>query len=114
MDNTYTRWRSQVRRTRAGRLAFKVAAALLGGFFVVLGLVAIVLPGPLTIPPVLLGVWIWSTEFVWAERLRDRAMDSARDAWETAKKNPVRSAVIAGVGILMAIAGVVYVTLKVL
>ena len=27
-----------------------------------------VLPGPLTIPPVLLGLWIWSTEFEWAHR----------------------------------------------
>ena len=114
MDNAFTRWRASVRRTKTGRLAFKIAAAVLGGFFVILGMVAIVLPGPLTIPPILLGVWIWSTEFAWAERLRVRAMASARDAWETAQKNPIRSAVIAGIGILMAIAGVVYLTLKVL
>jgi len=95
-------------------LAFKFGAAVLGGFFVLLGLVAIVLPGPLTIPPILLGVWIWSTEFVWAEKLRDRAMASARDAWESAKKRPIRSAVIAGIGILMAIVGVVYLTVNIL
>jgi hypothetical protein len=38
-------------------------------------------------------VWIWSSEFAWAERLFDRARAAARDAWAQTKRRPVLSAV---------------------
>jgi len=66
-------WRDRVRRTPGGRQALRVAVFLLGLFFVLLGLALAALPGPLTIPPILLGVWIWSSEFAWADRLLERA-----------------------------------------
>ena len=86
----------------------KSAAALLlqglvftaGLAFVVLGLVLIVAPGPLTIPPILLGLWIWSTEFAWADRQLDRAKASARVAWEDARRRPVVSAFVTGGGLV--------------
>ena len=86
---------------------FKIGALVLGGLFVALGLALVVLPGPLTIPPVLLGVYIWSTEFAWAERLRERAAASAREAWEAAKRRPVQSALVTGLGVAVAVAAVV-------
>lgn len=72
----------------------------LGLAFVVLGCVLIVAPGPLTIPPILLGLWIWSTEFDWADRQLDRAKASARIAWEDAKRRPVVSAAVTGSGLI--------------
>ncbi len=39
-----------------------------GLLLIALGLALTVLPGPLTIPPVLAGLWVWSTEFAWARR----------------------------------------------
>ncbi|MDP9466634.1 MAG: PGPGW domain-containing protein [Actinomycetota bacterium] len=72
----------------------------LGLAFVVLGCVLVVAPGPLTIPPILLGLWIWSTEFAWADRQLDRARVSARAAWDDARRRPVVSAAVTGGGLV--------------
>jgi hypothetical protein len=50
-----------------------------------------VLPGPLTIPPVLLGLWIWSTEFDWARRFFAAFRRKATAAWRHARQHPVSS-----------------------
>ena len=93
-------WRARLRRTPGGALLLKALVFTLGLAFVVLGLVLIVAPGPLTIPPILLGLWIWSTEFAWADRQLDRAKASARVAWEDAKRRPVVSGVVTGSGLV--------------
>jgi hypothetical protein len=89
-----TGWRAKLRRTPGGRQLLHVLVFLLGLFFILLGLLLAALPGPLTIPPILLGVYIWSTEFAWADRLLERAKKSAREAWQKAKEKPVISALI--------------------
>ena len=94
-------WRERMRRTPGGRHLLKAIVFAVGAVFVLLGAALIVLPGPLTIPPILLGVWIWSTEFAWADRLRDRAVDSAREAWEAARRKPVTSALVTGSGLVL-------------
>ena len=94
-------WRDRMRRTPGGRHLLKAIVFAVGAVFVLLGAALIVLPGPLTIPPILLGVWIWSTEFAWADRLRDRAVDSAREAWDAARRKPVLSAAVTGGGLLL-------------
>lgn len=107
MSDTKARgWRARMRRTRGGALVLKLLVFLLGALFVGLGLALVVLPGPLTIPPVLLGVYIWSTEFEWAERLRERVTDSAREAWEAAKRRPVRTALASLTGVVLVVAAV--------
>ncbi|MCU1672141.1 MAG: hypothetical protein JWN77_254 [Frankiales bacterium] len=107
MSPSETGFRARLRRTPGGALLLKVVVLLLGALFVGLGLALVVLPGPLTIPPVLLGVYIWSTEFAWAERLRDRVTDSAREAWAKARRRPVSSAVVTGAGLLLVAAALV-------
>jgi hypothetical protein len=94
-------WRARVRRTRAGALCLKSAVFVLGLFFVLLGVALAALPGPLTIPPILLGVWIWSSEFGWADRLFERARRAAREAWEKARRQPVVSALTTLSGLLV-------------
>ena len=101
-----TGWRVALRRTPGGALLLKGLVFFVGLAFVVLGLVLIVAPGPLTIPPILLGLWIWSTEFAWADRQLDRAKASARVAWEDAKRRPVVSAVVTGGGLVALGAGI--------
>lgn len=95
-----------MRRTRGGRLAFRVGALVLGVALIALGAALIVLPGPLTIPPVLLGLYVLSTEFAWADRQLDRAKDNASDAWDAARAKPVVSAFITGGGLVAAAAAV--------
>jgi hypothetical protein len=95
-----TGWRARLRRTPGGALLLKTSVFLVGLTFVVLGCVLIVAPGPLTIPPILLGLWIWSTEFAWADRQLDRAKASARVAWQDAQRRPIVSAVVTGGGLV--------------
>ena len=79
-------WKRPMRRTPGGGQAVKVIVFLAGLLFILLGIALAALPGPLTIPPILLGLYIWSTEFAWADRLLDRARKSALEAWEKAKE----------------------------
>ena len=65
-----------------------------------------VLPGPLTIPPVLIGLWIWSTEFAWANRLFQSFQRKAGQAWKHAKVHPISSGLITIGG--LAAAGAVF------
>lgn len=87
-------WRTRVRRTPGGRLVLKAAALVIGVAFIALGLALVVLPGPLTIPPILVGLYVLSTEFAWADRLLQRARASATEAWDSARARPVSSAVV--------------------
>ena len=104
-------WKAAVRRTPGGSSAVKAIVFVAGLFFILLGLALAALPGPLTIPPILLGVYIWSTEFAWAERLLERARRSALEAWENAKRRPVITAIVTASG-LAAFAVGVWLTLK--
>jgi len=61
-----------------------------------------VLPGPLTIPPVLLGLWIWSAEFRWARRLFDAMRARGERVWRHARAHAVSSALTTVTGLLAA------------
>ena len=100
-----TGWRARLRRTPGGAHLLKVLVFLAGLAFILLGVVLVALPGPLTIPPMLIGLYLWSTEFAWADRLLDRAKASAHDAWESAKARPVVSALVTGGGIMALVLG---------
>ena len=101
-----TGWRARVRRTPGSRLVLKAGALVVGLAFIALGFALAVLPGPLTIPPILVGLYVLSTEFAWADRLLQRAKVSAQEAWEGARARPVSSAVVTGGGLVLAGAAV--------
>jgi hypothetical protein len=75
-------------------LPWRIAVFVLGLLFVMLGIALTALPGPLTIPPVLVGLWIWSSEFQWAARFFATFKRKAQDAWRHARQHPVSSAAI--------------------
>ena len=87
-------WRDRVRSKPGLGQAYRAGVFIVGLLFIALGVALAVLPGPLTIPPVLLGLYIWSTEFRFAKRFFDKFQAKAKDAWEHAKKHPVSSAAI--------------------
>jgi hypothetical protein len=93
-------WKAVLRRTPGGALVVKGVVLLAGLAFIVLGFLLIALPGPLTIPPILLGLWIWSTEFRWADRLLDRAKVSAQQARKEAERRPVVTGLVTGGGLV--------------
>jgi hypothetical protein len=82
--------------------AYRLAVFLAGLVCIVLGVALAVLPGPLTIPPILLGLWIWSTEFRFAQRFFERFKAKAREAWAHAKRHPRSSAIVTAGGLLAA------------
>ncbi|MCU1624076.1 MAG: hypothetical protein JWL79_2921 [Frankiales bacterium] len=85
----------------------RVGVFLLGLTFVALGLALSVLPGPFTIPFVLLGLVVWALEFAWAERWLDRARRQSRTAWADAKAHPWRAGLVTSGGILLLVVGLV-------
>jgi len=62
-----------------GRSSKRVAVAVVGAALVLAGLAMFVLPGP-GILVVILGLAVLATEFVWAERLLDKAKEQATKA----------------------------------
>src|SRR4051795_5421965 len=87
-------WRDRMRSKPGVGQAYRVGVFVVGLLCIIAGFALAVLPGPLTIPPVLLGLWIWSTEFRFAERFFDSFKRKAQKAWTHAKEHPVSSIAI--------------------
>ena len=68
-DKDRWRWRRKIRQNPHQLPFYRVAVAIAGLFFIALGFVSGPLPGPGGIPLVLLGLAIWASEFIWAQRL---------------------------------------------
>lgn len=98
-------FREKVHRSRTTTLLWRAGVFLAGLLCVALGIALTVLPGPLTIPPIVLGLWIWSTEFSWARAVFATARRKAMATWAHARQHPVSSAAITVGG--LAAAGVV-------
>lgn len=94
--------RDRLRSNPATRQPYRIGVFVLGLLCILIGLGLAVLPGPLTIPPVLLGLWIWSWEFRFAQKLFASFKRKADDAWAHAKAKPVSSAVITVGGLVLA------------
>ena len=101
------RLRERLRRLPAGEVIVHGLVFLVGAALIALGLVLVVLPGPLTIPPILLGLVVWSLEFDFAQRWLDPWERRAQQAWEAAKARPWRTGLVTGVGLLASAAAVV-------
>ena len=102
-------FRDRVRSKGGVRYVWRIGVFLVGLLCIGAGFALAVLPGPLTIPPVLLGLWIWSTEFEWAHRLFVTFQKKGKAAWEHARRHPV-SATIITVGGLVAAGAAIWAT----
>lgn len=102
VDTATHGWRARLRRNPALRLVYRVVVFVVGLALIALGAALSVLPGPLTIPPVVLGLWVWSTEFDWAHRLWEAGRRKGVEAWEHAKRHPVSSTVVTVAGLVAA------------
>ncbi|RBY97921.1 hypothetical protein DQ237_03230 [Blastococcus sp. TF02-8] len=99
-------FRARVHANPGIALAWRVAVFTAGLLLVALGVALTVLPGPLTIPPVLAGLWVWSTEFDWARRFFSSFKRKAVAAWRHAKQHPVSSIAVTVGG--LAAAGIAF------
>jgi hypothetical protein len=73
-----------------------------GLILILTGLVLVVLPGPLTIPPIVAGVWLWSTEFEFARRWLAPVRRRGAQAMAAARERPVHTTVITVLGLIAA------------
>lgn len=94
--------RHRLRSNPATRQPYRIGVFVLGLICIAAGVALAVLPGPLTIPPVLLGLWIWSWEFAFARKLFESFKKKADEAWAHAKRKPISSALITVGGLVMA------------
>lgn len=78
----------------------RVVVFVVGLVLILTGLVLIVLPGPLTIPPILLGLWLWSREFEFARRWLRPVQAKGAVAWQQAKARPVYTSVVTLMGLV--------------
>ena len=95
-------FRDRIRRKPGIGQAWRVGVFLAGLLCIAAGGALVVLPGPLTIPPIVLGLWIWSTEFEWAHRFFASGKEKGLEAWEHAKRHPVSSSIVTVGGLVMA------------
>jgi hypothetical protein len=94
--------RDRIQRLPAGEVIVHVGVFVLGALLIALGLALAVLPGPLTIPPILLGLFVWSLEFDFAQRWLDPIERRAQAAWDGAKARPWRTGAATGAGLAAA------------
>lgn len=80
----------------------RVVLFVAGLLLIIIGLVLIVLPGPLTIPPILLGVWLWSLEFEFARRWMKPVSERGAVAWRQARTRPFRTSAVTLLGLVAA------------
>jgi len=94
-------FRARMRSNPAVRPFWRATVFILGLLSIAAGFALVVLPGPLTIPPIVLGLWIWSTEFAWAQRFWAKGKKQGQEAWAHAKKHPVSSTIgtVAGLAV---------------
>ena len=95
-------FRARMRAHRGTRLAWRAGVFVVGLVCIAAGFALVVLPGPLTIPPIVLGLWIWSTEFAWAHRFFAPAQQKGKEAWAHAKRHPVSSSLVTVGGLVLA------------
>jgi uncharacterized membrane protein YbaN (DUF454 family) len=99
-------FRHRIRENPVLHQVWRVVVFVAGLLCVATGFALAVLPGPLTIPPVLLGLWVWSTEFRWAQRLFRQFVAKARAAWAHARQHPASSLAVTLGGIAAVVVGV--------
>jgi uncharacterized protein (TIGR02611 family) len=92
--------RTWIKKTKAGRLFWRVVIGIVGGAVTVLGAIALVGPGP-GILSVLAGLGILATEFAWAARVMVRTRTYAQKAADKAGiPRWIQFALIAGAAVV--------------
>ena len=100
--------RTWIRKTPAGRLAWRLFIGFIGGGITVFGAVLLVVPGP-GVLVLLAGLGILATEFAWAGRLMMETKRMANKAAERTGLKPwVKYFLISGGAILSIITIFIY------
>jgi uncharacterized protein (TIGR02611 family) len=100
--------RSWIRKTPAGRLAWRLVIGIVGGGVAVFGAVLLVAPGP-GVLVLLAGLGILATEFAWAGRIMmETKRMASRAAERTGMKPWVKYFLISGGAVFSIVAILIY------
>ena len=100
-----SRWWSWFRESRNRHLLFRTGVFLVGLLLILVGAAMWLVSVLLAVPPVFVGLWVWSREFRWGHRLFAAFLGQARSLWSRVKARPVRWAFITAGGVGVAWAG---------
>ena len=102
------KFRTWIKRTKVGRLAWRIFIGLIGGGVTVAGAVALIGPGP-GILVLLAGLGILATEFAWAgEVMMHTKRIAAKAAEKTGMKPWVKYFIISGGAVVSIVAIFIY------
>ena len=102
------KFRTWIKRTKAGRIFWRVLIGIVGGAVTVIGAVALVGPGP-GVLVVLAGLGILATEFAWAgEVMMHTKRIAAKAALKTGMKPWVKYFLISGGAVVSIITIFIY------
>ena len=94
------RIKTRIKKTKAGRVFWRVVIGIVGGTVTVLGAIALVAPGP-GVLIVIAGLGILATEFAWASRVMVTTRTYAQKAADKAGiPKWIQFALIAGAAVL--------------
>ena len=82
------RWRRKIRQNPRQLVVYRLGVGLAGLLLILTGLATGWLPGPGGIPLILLGLAVWSSEFLWANKLMHKFKDHLRryGQWSRSKQ----------------------------
>ncbi|MDQ4142257.1 MAG: PGPGW domain-containing protein [Actinomycetota bacterium] len=81
---------AELPRTVAVRRTKRMVVSVIGTTLIVAGLVLVILPGPFTIPLILLGLTVLSWEFRWARRALLTARRKAKEVSSRKRRTRAR------------------------
>ena len=100
-----SRWWCWCRETERRHRLLRVGVFVVGLLLILVGVVMWLVSALLAVPPVFVGLWLWSREFHWGHRLFKAFLGRARSLSSRVKARPMRWAVVtvAGVGVAWAL-----------
>jgi uncharacterized protein (TIGR02611 family) len=105
-----TGWRRRLAARRTTDKAYRLGVGIVGALVVAVGLAAIPLPGPGWLI-VIAGLFVWATEFLWAERLLDFTKKRVTSWTDWVGRQPIWVRVLIGLATAAFVYGVLVVTL---
>jgi hypothetical protein len=96
---------SWFRANRDRHRLFRAGVFVVGLLLVLVGAAMWLLSLLLALPPVFVGLWVWSREFQWGHRLFRAFLRRASSLWSRVKSRPVRWAIITLGGVSVAWVG---------
>ncbi|HYO40395.1 MAG TPA: hypothetical protein VER39_12155 [Nocardioidaceae bacterium] len=100
-----SRWWTWLRGTRGRHQFLRAGVFVAGLFMMLLGAFMWLFSLLLAVPPLFVGLWVWSREFHWGHRLYRAFLRRAGSLWARIKLRPARWGLLTAAGLAAAVAG---------